>query len=62
MLKIATGAVASTFAEKLSKALQPWQFGAGGEGGAVLMAWDMNGAMRASPNDIFTIVATPSAL
>ena len=38
LLKLATGTVAAAASRKLAQALRPWQYRAGGEGGAVQMA------------------------
>ena len=54
LLKLATGTVVAAVACKLEKRLLPYQYGAGGEGGAVQMAWEINAAMAASPGDVFT--------
>ena len=53
LLKLATGAVTASTARRLEARLRPWQYGAGGEGGAVRMAWELSSAMVEKPDDVF---------
>ena len=53
LLKLATGTAVSVVARGLERTLLPEQHGAGGEGGAARMTWQLRAAMASAPNDAF---------